>query len=230
MSDRLEVYTKSTKAWFKDPEDGYIVGTLSQFSKNEQKVEMKFILDSTQKELVYEQSIKALEAANYENLPFLKNPPRLEGADDLTTLSYLHEAAVLHSVKIRYQQEIIYTYSGLVLIAMNPFRKMNIYAPEIMRQYAGRPRHELEPHLFAIAEEAYRRMINERVNQSIIVSGESGAGKTQSAKFVMRYFAIVDELGVSRRGSSQEAASPHTGNSSIEDAVLSTNPIMEVSF
>jgi myosin V len=53
----------------------------------------------------------------------------------------------LHSVRIRYLQEIIYTYSGLVLIAMNPFKRMNIYTPEIMRQYAGRPRHELEPHL-----------------------------------------------------------------------------------
>jgi myosin-5 len=57
----------------------------------------------------------------------------------------------LHSVRIRYMQEIIYTYSGLVLIAMNPFRRMNIYTPEIMRQYAGRPRHELEPHLVCFA-------------------------------------------------------------------------------
>lgn len=120
---------------------------------------------------------------------------------------------------MRYSQETIYTYSGLVLIAMNPFRRLNIYTPEIMRQYAGRPRHELEPHLFAIAEEAYRRMIRANENQSIIVSGESGAGKTMSAKFVMRYFAIVDEL-VGKKGVEK--------GSSIEDAVLSTNPIMEV--
>ncbi|KAI8899112.1 P-loop containing nucleoside triphosphate hydrolase protein [Globomyces pollinis-pini] len=105
---------------------------------------------------------------------------------------------------------------------MNPFKRMDIYSPTTMRQYAGRPRHELEPHLFAIAEEAYRRMINEKVNQSIIVSGESGAGKTQSARYVMRYFAVVDE-------SNSPGQQNHSdGNStSIEDAVLSTNPIME---
>ena len=110
---------------------------------------------------------------------------------------------------------------------------MNIYTPEIMRQYAGRPRHELEPHLFAIAEEAYRRMLREKVNQSIIVSGESGAGKTQSAKYVMRYFAIVDEISIGGGGGGgggggAGSAQDVNANTSVEDAVLSTNPIMEV--
>ncbi|KAJ3275583.1 Myosin type-2 heavy chain 1 [Terramyces sp. JEL0728] len=223
-SDKLEVYTKGTKAWFKDAQEGYVVATMVEKAVQDKKLIMKFTIDATNKEEKFEQLISKLEANNYDDLPALKNPPRLEGADDLTNLSYLHEAAVLHSVRIRYLQEIIYTYSGLVLIAMNPFRRMNIYTAEIMRQYAGRPRHELEPHLFAIAEEAYRKMINEKVNQSIIVSGESGAGKTQSAKYVMRYFATVDELSTSRAGSATDIANSST---SIEDAVLSTNPIME---
>jgi myosin-5 len=103
---------------------------------------------------------------------------------------------------------------------MNPFARMNIYTKDQMRQYCGANRNDLEPHLFAIAEEAYRKMINFKENQSIIVSGESGAGKTQSAKYVMRYFATVDELGTGR---------PSVGdqNTKIEEAVLSTNPIME---
>jgi myosin-5 len=168
---------------------------------------------------VFEQTHALLAKSLYDDLPPLKNPPRLEGSDDLTNLSYLHEAGVLNSVKIRYLQETIYTYSGLVLIAMNPFKRMNIYTDEIMKQYAGRPRTELEPHLFAIAEEAYRRMINEGVNQSIIVSGESGAGKTESAKYVMRYFAVIEE------GSA--ITSSEGPNTSVEEAVLSTNPIME---
>ncbi|KAJ3370436.1 Myosin type-2 heavy chain 1 [Kappamyces sp. JEL0680] len=113
------------------------------------------------------------------------------GADDLTSLSYLHEAALLHSVRLRYSQESIYTYSGL----------------------------------FAIAEEAYRKMVVERRNQSIIVSGESGAGKTMSAKFVMRYFAIVEELTGGTKSSHPKQGQDEGG--SIEDAVLGTNPIME---
>ena len=155
----------------------------------------------------------------------LKNPPRLEGSSDLTNLSYLHEAAVLHSVKIRYLQEIIYTYSGLVLIAMNPFKKLNIYSEDVMKRYAGRNRNELDPHLFAVAEEAYRRLVNQRENQSVIVSGESGAGKTMTAKFVMKYFATIDDLTNSSK--SNNSGTNNGGQISIEDAVLSTNPIME---
>lgn len=110
------------------------------------------------------------------------------------------------------------------MIAMNPFRRLDIYTNEIMKQYCGRPRSELEPHLFAIAEEAYRRMTNLGDNQSIIVSGESGAGKTMSAKFVMRYFAVVEELA---NGTSQKKSNSDGEKTSVEDAVLSTNPIME---
>nr|KAJ3417910.1 Myosin type-2 heavy chain 1 [Polyrhizophydium stewartii] len=112
---------------------------------------------------------------------------------------------------------------------MNPFKRLNIYTPEIMREYSGKRRDELEPHLFAVAEQAYRNMIKEKKNQSIIISGESGAGKTQSAKYIMRYFAIVDELNVSRVGSSSEMpGNPGQSNTTeIEEAVLSTNPIME---
>lgn len=107
-----------------------------------------------------------------------------------------------------------------------------------MREYIGKRRGELEPHLFAVAEEAYRSMIRMRKNQSIIVSGESGAGKTQSAKYIMRYFAIVDDLekkAISQSNLSlgipmEKLDSPMgglPGMTEIEEAVLSTNPIME---
>ena len=182
---------------------------------------------------MFEATQAKLKETNFSSLPPLMNPPKLAGCDDLTTLSYLHEPGVLYNIQLRYQQEQIYTYSGIVLIAMNPFRRMNIYTAEIMREYSGKQRRELEPHLFAVAEEAYRNMIRERKNQSIIISGESGAGKTQSAKYIMRYFAVVDELGASRTGSLTDlnaaAARQSVVNSTtaIEDAVLSTNPIME---
>lgn len=114
----------------------------------------------------------------------------LETADDLATLSHLNEPsgitiqitslsiivltfyAVLHTIRNRYGQHSIYTYSGIVLIAVNPFQRVTLYGPELIQAYSGRKRGELEPHLFAIAEDAYTAMAKEGVGQTIIVSGE----------------------------------------------------------
>lgn len=79
---------------------------------------------------------------------------------------------MLNTIRIRYSQRNIYTYSGIVLIAANPFDRVPLYEPDIIQQYSGRRRGELEPHLFAIAEDAYRCMIREKTNQTIVVSGE----------------------------------------------------------
>jgi myosin-5 len=156
-------------------------------------------------------------------LPPLRNPPNLDGIDDLTNLSYLHEPAVLNNVRIRYMQHNIYTYSGIVLIAMNPFHRVQLYSPELMLTYSGKRRGELEPHLFAIAEEAYRDMIQEKRNETIVVSGESGAGKTVSAKYIMRYFATVDASG----GKKVLESRKDDRGSEIEEKIMATNPILE---
>ncbi|GMM55850.1 myosin 4 [Maudiozyma humilis] len=158
-------------------------------------------------------------------LPVLRNPPILESIDDLTALSYLNEPAVLHAIKERYASHNIYTYSGIVLIAANPFAKVDeLYSQEMISKYAsaGANKHELEPHLFAIADEAYSKMINESKNQTIVVSGESGAGKTVSAKYIMRYFASI-EPQVSHNASSGE----QVRMTEIEEKILATNPILE---
>ncbi|CAO3692449.1 unnamed protein product [Rhizopus stolonifer] len=129
---------------------------------------------------------------------------------------------VLNTIRTRYMQRLIYTYSGIVLIAMNPFDRVALYDPDIVQQYSGRRRGELEPHLFAIAEDAYRCMIREQVNQTIVVSGESGAGKTVSAKYIMRYFATADDQeGI---GKKQKEGG---GMTEVEEQILATNPIME---
>ena len=125
-----------------------------------------------------------------ENLPPLRNPPLLETADDLATLSHLNEPSgqrllhpfyhpdcllsrsVLHTIRNRYAQHSIYTYSGIVLIAVNPFQRVTLYGPEVIQAYSGRKRGELEPHLFAIAEDAYTTMAKDGTGQTIIVSGE----------------------------------------------------------
>ncbi|KAJ3023781.1 UNVERIFIED_CONTAM: Myosin type-2 heavy chain 1 [Siphonaria sp. JEL0065] len=213
----LEVFVKGTKAWFSDEEEGWVQGTMSSSTVTDKAVKLTFTLDSG-KDITFESTMDKLVSTKFADLPPLKNPPMLEGIDDLSNLSYLHEPAVLHNVRLRYSQEQIYTYSGIVLIAMNPFAKLDLYSPDIMREYSGKRRGELEPHLFAVAEDAYRALIRDKKNQSIIVSGESGAGKTVSAKFIMRYFAIVDDLD-------KKAAISKT--SEIEEAVLATNPILE---
>lgn len=104
---------------------------------------------------------------------------------------------VLHTILHRYSLRSIYTYSGIVLVAVNPFSSLSVYDHSIVQAYSGRRKGDLEPHLFAIAEEAYRCMVGTAGepggNQTIIVSGESGAGKTVSAKYIMRYFATVED-------------------------------------
>ncbi|KAI8803826.1 P-loop containing nucleoside triphosphate hydrolase protein [Cladochytrium replicatum] len=225
-SSGLEAYVKGTKAWFADDEEGWMRGVLQSKTITGDNVQMLFKLEKRNKEVKFESTITKLAANKFNDLPPLDNPPLLQGIDDLANLSYLHEPAVLQNVRERYAQEQIYTYSGIVLIAMNPFQRMtSLYSPDIMREYSGKRRGELEPHLFAIAEEAYRKMLTENKNQSIIVSGESGAGKTQSAKYIMRYFATVDDLEKNTRNGSGAGAGGTV--SEIEEAVLSTNPIME---
>uniref|UniRef100_A0A665X0U2 Myosin VAa n=1 Tax=Echeneis naucrates TaxID=173247 RepID=A0A665X0U2_ECHNA len=126
---------------------------------------------------------------------------------------YLHEPAVLHNLKVRFiDSKLIYTYCGIVLVAINPYETLPIYGSDIINAYSGQNMGDMDPHIFAVAEEAYKQMARDERNQSIIVSGESGAGKTVSAKYAMRYFATVS-------GSASEA--------NVEEKVLASNPIME---
>ncbi|XP_059687630.1 unconventional myosin-Vb-like [Gavia stellata] len=146
-------------------------------------------------------------------LPPLCNPDCLSGADDLVALSYLHEPAVLHSLRRRFlEANAIYTYCGIILVAINPYKPLPIYEEEVIYAYSGREMGDMDPHIFALAEEAYKQMVRFGKNQSLIISGESGAGKTASAKYAMRYFTTVGGC---------------LGNSSMEEKVLASNPVME---
>jgi myosin-5 len=225
---------------------GYICGTLTA-KQTTPNVQLTFLLEN-QKTHIVTTSLDKLQSDNYKSLPPLRNPSILEGINDLTHLSHLHEPAVLHNVKFRYSQRIIHTYSGLVLLVVNPYRRMDLYSMEHMQKYAGGKRREdNDPHLFAIADEAYSGMMSGvgTTNQSIIVSGESGAGKTQSAKYIMRYFATVDDfdskmrsrvLAAQKLGKIPEDLenefgvalhSNHVGMTEVEEAVLASNPITE---
>ncbi|XP_057512507.1 myosin-9-like isoform X5 [Actinidia eriantha] len=137
------------------------------------------------------------------------------GVDDMTKLSYLHEPGVLQNLSIRYQLNEIYTYTGSILIAINPFQRLpHLYDGHMMEQYKGAPFGELSPHVFAIADVAYRAMMNEGKSNSILVSGESGAGKTETTKMLMRYLAYLG----GRKG---------TEGRTVEQQVLESNPVLE---
>ncbi|KAK4774724.1 hypothetical protein SAY86_009659 [Trapa natans] len=137
------------------------------------------------------------------------------GVDDMTKLSYLHEPGVLHNLAMRYELNEIYTYTGNILIAVNPFQRLpHLYDTHMMEQYKGASFGELSPHVFAVADAAYRAMVNEGKSNSILVSGESGAGKTETTKMLMRYLAYLGgRSGVEGR--------------TVEQQVLESNPVLE---
>ncbi|KAI0464102.1 Myosin type-2 heavy chain 1 [Komagataella kurtzmanii] len=201
-----------TRCWIPDEQLGWCGAEVSEISEDNGKYLLTFTKENGESQQI---KTSTLEEDN-DVEPKLRNPPILEAQEDLTSLSYLNEPSVLNAIKVRYSRLNIYTYSGIVLIATNPFQRVDqLYSPDIIQAYAGKRRGELEPHLFAIAEDAYRCMKTDHENQSIVVSGESGAGKTVSAKYIMRYFASVD-------------SSNHSHNmSDTEKQILATNPIME---
>nr|XP_060617235.1 unconventional myosin-Vb isoform X4 [Anolis sagrei ordinatus] len=200
-----ELYTKYTRVWIPDPEDVWKSAEIIKDYKEGDKTLQLKLEDETIQE--YPIDPKA------DKLPFLRNPDILVGENDLTALSYLHEPAVLHNLKVRFlESNHIYTYCGIVLVAINPYEQLPIYGQDVIYAYSGQNMGDMDPHIFAVAEEAYKQMARDEKNQSIIVSGESGAGKTVSAKYAMRFFASVG-------GSSSET--------NIEEKVLASSPIME---
>ncbi|XP_073458727.1 myosin-10-like isoform X4 [Aquarana catesbeiana] len=154
------------------------------------------------------------------------NPPKFTKVEDMAELTCLNEASVLHNLKDRYYSGLIYTYSGLFCVVINPYKNLPIYTEQIVEMYRGKKRHEMPPHIYAISETAYRSMLQDREDQSILCTGESGAGKTENTKKVIQYLAHV--------ASSHKGRKEHTApNSSImsygelEHQLLQANPILE---
>ncbi|CAD6190072.1 unnamed protein product [Caenorhabditis auriculariae] len=176
----LENYKRGARVWHRHPELVWVEGRLEDDITFESR-EYTISFEDYPRQTV---PLKAIE-----QLPFLCNPEILVGKDDLTALSYLHEPAVLHNLQNRFVvRQSIYTYCGIVLVAINPYADCShLYGDEVIQVYrgVGKSVRELDPHIFAVAEEAFYDMAEFGKSQSIIVSGESGAGKTVSAKFVM---------------------------------------------
>ncbi|CAH1252205.1 MYO5A [Branchiostoma lanceolatum] len=202
-----ELYTKGAQVWVPHPE---LVWQGAELTKDYKPGDKEMHLETEEEK---EAIVKKMKSD--EDLPPLRNPDILVGQNDLTSLSYLHEPAVLYNLQVRFlQNNAIYTYCGIVLVAINPYEQLPLYGNEMVMAYTGQDMGQMDPHIYAVAEEAFRQMQRDERNQSIIVSGESGAGKTVSAKYAMRYFATVG-------GSSDDM------EASIEQRVLASNPIME---
>ncbi|KAI0123511.1 myosin-2 [Xylariales sp. AK1849] len=216
-------YDVGTRAWQPDATEGWVPSEVVKKTVDGSKVILEFKLENEEIKKI-EVSLEGLTDGNDPKLPPLMNPTMLEASDDLTNLSHLNEPAVLQAIRLRYVQKEIYTYSGIVLIATNPFARVDsLYVPGMVQVYAGKQRATQAPHLFAIAEEAFADMLRDQKNQTIVVSGESGAGKTVSAKYIMRYFAT-------RESPDNPGARVKKGAdamSETEEQILATNPIME---
>ncbi|XP_069185682.1 myosin heavy chain, muscle isoform X35 [Procambarus clarkii] len=146
------------------------------------------------------------------------NPPKFEKCEDMSNLTYLNDASVLYNLKCRYVTKLIYTYSGLFCVAINPYKRYPIYTNRVVKIYQGKRRNEVPPHIFAISDGAYMDMLQNHENQSMLITGESGAGKTENTKKVIAYFANV---GASTK------KKPEEKKQNLEDQIVQTNPVLE---
>ncbi|KAL1609471.1 class II myosin [Nothophoma quercina] len=149
------------------------------------------------------------------------NPAKFDKAGDMAELTHLNEPSVVHNLHMRYQADLIYTYSGLFLVTVNPYCPLPIYSRDYINMYRGRGREETKPHIFAMADEAFRNLVDEGTNQSILVTGESGAGKTENTKKVIQYLAAVANSDTPR------AKSGAKNLTNLSEQILRANPILE---
>ena len=150
------------------------------------------------------------------------NPGKFDKADDMAELTHLNEASVVHNLHTRYMSDLIYTYSGLFLVTVNPYCPLPIYTNEYIKMYKGQSREDTRPHIFAVSDQAFRRLVEEGENQSILVTGESGAGKTENTKKVIQYLASVATTDTPVTG-----RSPAKQMSNLSQQILRANPILE---
>ncbi|MBN3310566.1 MYH6 protein, partial [Amia calva] len=147
-----------------------------------------------------------------------QNPPKFDKIEDMAMFTFLHEPAVLFNLKERYAAWMIYTYSGLFCVTVNPYKWLPVYDSDVVNAYRGKKRSEAPPHIFSISDNAYQYMLTDRENQSVLITGESGAGKTVNTKRVIQYFASIAAVGGNKKD---------TGKGTLEDQIIQANPALE---
>ncbi|KAJ8614223.1 hypothetical protein CTAYLR_001136 [Chrysophaeum taylorii] len=167
-----------------------------------------------------------------------KEPPRrilqrvplrsANGVENMDNLSALHEASILDNIQLRFRMDLIYTNTGPILIAMNPFKWLPIYGDDVINRFHGRPYGQMPPHCYQEAEDAFVQLEKYRKNQAIVICGESGAGKTETTKLMLHYLAVVSKKTAereARRKSGGEA--PESQQTTIAERMVNSNPLLE---
>ncbi|XP_011167542.1 myosin heavy chain, muscle isoform X1 [Solenopsis invicta] len=204
--DQTKPYDAKKACWVPDEKEGYLLGEIKATKGD-----------------VVSVGLPGGETKDFKKDQLQQvNPPKYEKAEDMSNLTYLNDASVLHNLKQRYYAKLIYTYSGLFCVAINPYKRFPVYTSRCAKLYRGKRRSEVPPHIFAISDGAYVNMLTNSENQSMLITGESGAGKTENTKKVIAYFATV---GASTKKEKESDASQKKG--SLEDQVVQTNPVLE---
>uniref|UniRef100_A0A8C2Z8B0 Myosin heavy chain, fast skeletal muscle-like n=1 Tax=Cyclopterus lumpus TaxID=8103 RepID=A0A8C2Z8B0_CYCLU len=164
---------------------------------------------------------KTLTVKDTEIFPM--NPPKYDKIEDMAMMTHLSEPSVLYNLKERYAAWMIYTYSGLFCVTVNPYKMLPVYDTVVVSGYRGKKRIEAPPHIFSISDNAYQFMLTDRDNQSILITGESGAGKTVNTKRVIQYFATIAVAG----GKKAEQQTSGKIKGSLEDQIIAANPLLE---
>ncbi|KAJ3605545.1 hypothetical protein NHX12_027590 [Muraenolepis orangiensis] len=150
------------------------------------------------------------------------NPPKYDKIEDMAMMTHLNEASVLYNLAERYAAWMIYTYSGLFCATVNPYKFLPVYEQSVVNAYRGKKRMEAPPHIFSVSDNAFQNMLTDRENQSVLITGESGAGKTVNTKRVIQYFATISVGGDKKKN---EGAGKIQG--SLEDQIIAANPLLE---
>eukprot|EP01119_Soliformovum_irregulare_P010468 TRINITY_DN2578_c1_g1_i2.p1 TRINITY_DN2578_c1_g1~~TRINITY_DN2578_c1_g1_i2.p1 ORF type:complete len:862 (-),score=300.70 TRINITY_DN2578_c1_g1_i2:139-2724(-) len=177
-------FSKGSIVWWKSPSNSWVPARVE--SQKGDAITLKPTLDDgSQDPDAEEHEVDAKEVVRIQGDAI----PKV--VDDMVSLSDMNEPNILHNLRARYNRDDIYTYVGPILISINPYKPVSIYGPDALSAYQMKPLGALPPHIYAISEVSYRSMLKERKNRSILISGETGAGKTEATKYIMKYLASV---------------------------------------
>uniref|UniRef100_A0A803THX5 Myosin heavy chain 4 n=1 Tax=Anolis carolinensis TaxID=28377 RepID=A0A803THX5_ANOCA len=195
---------------------------ISTFVVDEKEMYVKGIIQSREAGKVTVKTLDDRTVTVKDDEVFPMNPPKFDKIEDMVMMTHLHEPAVLYNLKERYASWMIYTYSGLFCVTVNPYKWLPVYNPEVVSGYRGKKRQEAPPHIFSISDNAYQFMLTDRENQSVLITGESGAGKTVNTKRVIQYFATIAVAGDKKK-----EAQPSKMQGTLEDQIIQANPLLE---